>query len=308
MLTIGVCSYGNPDKLRATLESIAANTVSDYRLLVIHNPGGQGDAEARAIIEVAAARDARIKPVWMEKNVGYAGAVNELLAEAMLEEFVAYCDNDVEIRTPGWDQKLVAIMQENPEVGWVFPGPGHFGFQSNGYRECLWSAGYCWMMRMAAMNSAYDEGFSGYQKRQVFGFDEDLGHHEEVDFMIRLRLAGWRIACCPEVLVLHHETATHADSAVHKPGGRIHDGVVRWMNKWNRYFCGDDLKYSMTAYDPRALRYTDWPPDALYLERMTLHYFPDWNADPEVVNVPGVGPMHAVKVLKPLGPYKGRAI
>jgi hypothetical protein len=135
-----------------------------------------------------------------------------------------------------------------------------------------------------------------------------LGHHEEVDYMIRMRLDGWRIACVPEVQVLHHETATRGDEAVHKPGGRIHDGVVRWMNKWNRYFCGDDLAYSMTAYDPRALRYTDWPPCALYLERMVQHHFPNVNATPRKVAVPGVGVMDAIEVLKPEGPYVGRAI
>ena len=78
MLTIGICSYGNPDKLRTTLWSIAAHTVSDYRLLVIHNPGGNGDAEARAIIEEATGRDPRIEPIWMEENVGYAGAIPKL--------------------------------------------------------------------------------------------------------------------------------------------------------------------------------------------------------------------------------------
>ena len=80
------------------------------------------------------------------------------------------------------------------------------------------------------------------------------------------------------------------------------------MNKWNRYFCGDDLKYSMAAYDPRALRYTDWPPCALYLERMTLAKFPGWNKNPRSVPVPGVGPMDVIEVLKPTGCYRGRAI
>jgi hypothetical protein len=64
----------------------------------------------------------------------------------------------------------------------------------------------------------------------------------------------------------------------------------------------------MTAYDPRALRYTDWPPCALYLERFVLAKFPGWNQQVEEVNVPGVGIMDAVKILKPRGPYRGRAI
>lgn len=303
-LDIGIASYGAPVKLRATLTSLTQRTVSDYRIFVIHNPGAAEDAEARAVIEEFAAANVRVVPAWMEQNVGYVGAVNWLLANAETE-FVAYCDNDVEIRTEGWDARLTGILTANPETGWAFPGPGHYGFSNGKYHECLWSAGYCWIMRR-------DSAASIAIRRRTAdggpGFDSTLGHHEEVDYMIRMRLDGWRIACDPGVDVLHHETATRADDANHKPGGRIHDGVVRWMNKWNRYFCGDDLKYSMVAYDPRALRYTDWNVDALYLERMTLHHFPDWNTQPETVNIPGVGEMDVVKVLKPKGPYAGRAI
>jgi hypothetical protein len=141
------------------------------------------------------------------------------------------------------------------------------------------------------------------------GMDTSLGHHEEVDLMIRLRLAGYRIACDPGVNILHHSTATSSPEAQK----RIHAGVVRWMNKWNRYFCGDSFKYpnpdpdSGEGYDPRSLRYTDWPPNALYLERWTLAQFPEWNSEPEVVQT-SAGPMDAIKILKPTGCYKGRAI
>ena len=307
-LDLGIASYGNPDKLRATIESIQQQSRTDWHLYVIHNPSeGDDDARARDVITAAMVSDGRIHEVEMPENVGYAGAVNKLL-ELADTDYVAYCDNDVEILTPGWDEKFCELLDENPECGWVFPGAGHFGFHNGRYNECLWNAGYCWMLRMDASHDVVARENTEVGR----SFDTDLGHHDEVDYMIRLRLAGWQIGCRPDVQVLHHETATHASDAVHKPGGRIHDGVVRWMNKWNRYFCGDQLEYSMTAYDPRALRYTDWHPDALYLERMTLAHFPDWNDNPEKIMVPGVGEMDITKVLKPSGephgPYKGRAI
>lgn len=301
-LDIGIASYGNPARLRATLKSVIAQTVSDYRIFVIHNPGACEDAEAREIIKSFACE--RVLPIWCQNNDGYAGAVNRLLVLAETEH-VAYCDNDIEIRTFGWDQKLIEVMEHNAEVGWMFPGAGHYGFFNGGYHECLWNAGYCWVLRAeAALRIARQRPAT----KGVGGFELALGHHEEVDYMIRMRLDGWRIGCRPDVNVFHHESATRQAEADHKPGGRIHDGVVRWMNKWNRYFSGDDLRYSMTAYDPRALRYTDWNVDALYMERFALHHFPGFNAHPETVNVPGVGFMDVIKVLKPKGCYVGRAI
>lgn len=296
-IDIGVASYGAHRSLETTLQSIRQQTASEFRCFVIDNPGP--DPETRPLIARFAEQDARFVPVLLEENVGYAGAVNRLF-ELAESEYIAYCDNDVEIRTPQWDRLLLTVMQNNPEVGWMFPGPGHYGFENGRYRECLWNAGYCWILRRETQQDIV-------RKRPAphwCGFDQDLGHHEEVDYMIRMRLAGWRIGCRPDVDVLHRENATKSPEAQQ----RIHDGVVRWMNAWNHYFCGDELEYSMQKYDPRALRYTDWNVCALYLERMTLALFPTWNRTVETINVPGIGQMDVVKVLKPHGCYAGRAI
>jgi GT2 family glycosyltransferase len=303
-LTIGIASYGNAEKLRATLKSICEMSVTNYKVVVIHNPGAADDDAARKVIAEYERLSDRVFPIWMPQNVGYVGAVNKLL-ELADTEYVAYCDNDIEIRTHGWDVLLIKPMLDYDEIGWVFPGRGHYGFYNGQYHECLWNAGYCWMLRRKAVEDV------STQRRGPLGaplFDTALGHHEEVDYMIRLRLHGWRVACRPDVTVLHHETATKRSEEDHKPGGRIHDGVVRWMNKWNGYFAGDELKYSMTRYDDRMLRFTDWNVDALYLERMTLASYPQLNAHPESVHVPGVGEMDVIKVLKPKGCYVGRAI
>lgn len=304
-LDIGVASYRNPDKLRATLASIEAMSTTDWRVWIAHNPSGDAeDTLAQGVIAEFVLRDMRrFRPVFLPQNVGYAGAVNELLNHCETP-YMCYLDNDVEIRTRGWDEQFCALMDAHPEVAQVFPGEGHYGFHNGQYHECLWNAGYCWAIRSEALEVMRRES------DEYYPMDQRLGHHEEVDLMIRLRLAGYRLACIHGVQVLHHESSTQSpDSAK-----RIHAGVVRWMNKWNRYFCGNVLKYpnpnpdSGEGYDPLSLRYTDWTPDALYLERMTLHYFPEWNKSPRSVMVPGVGEMDVIEVLKPKGCYAGRAI
>lgn len=306
-IDIGVASYGNDvAKLDRALASIRTNSVLDWRCIVMHNPS-EGDIDARTYLSRMS--DSRFLPVFLPTNGGYAGAINaffKLYNHAV--EYVGYCDNDVEIQTHGWDEKMCDVM-DHVEVAQVFPGRGHYGFHNGKYNECLWSAGYCWVMKGAYLRLLNISDIAHVRRSSAdFPMDVALGHHEEVDLMIRLRLAGFQIACCPDVDVIHHETATRANAKDHEPGGRIHDGVVRWMNKWNRYFCGGQLQYSMTKYDDHALRYTDWPPCALYLERMTLARFPDWNKNPRVVDVPEAGDMDVVEVLKPTGCYRGRAI
>jgi GT2 family glycosyltransferase len=315
-LDLGVASYRNPEKLRKTLETIEANSWTDWRCFVVDNPDSvtaDGTKALRVAMD-AANLNSRFKVITMPMNAGYAGAVNRIfkLAET---PYVAYLDNDVEILTPGWDEKLCDILDRAPEVAQVFPGAGNYGFYSGKYHECLWNAGYAWVLRKEA----------GFKAGELFPYDEDghcrfmdesLGHHEEVDLMIRLRLAGYRIACDPAVNIEHHCSSTNDPASEH----RIHAGVVRFMNKWNRYFVGDAIKHpnpemgpwvgeeKREHYDPRYLRFTDWHPCALYMERWTLAQFPDWNAEPEVVQT-SAGPMDAIKILKPTGCcYKGRAI
>ncbi len=313
MIDIGMCSYRNPEKLKRALESIHANTVQPFSLTIWHNTSDDAENDA-------ALRACEGLVVIESPNVGYAIAVNGLLAAARSEYFL-YCDNDIEVQTRGWDERFSEVLDNHAEVAQVFPGAGHYGFFNGRYHECLWNAGYCWLFRMRALKAmAFIDALHGtgwthadpptpelcYDGKQG-PLDPTLGHHEEVDLMIRLRLAGFQIACVPSVKVLHHETATQSDLALHQPGGRIHDGVVRWMNKWNQYFCGDALKYSMTEYDPRALRYTDWPPCALYLERWTLAQFPFLNAEPKVFPT-RVGNMDGIISLKPTDCYRKRAI
>ena len=236
-LDIGVCSYRNPDKLRRCLESIAAMSTTDFHCLIVHNDSDDEESRrAEAVSLQWACFDNRFTVECDGRNVGYAGAVNRIARWAETPYF-AYLDNDTEILTPGWDEKLCAVMDQDERIGQAFPGAGHLGFYNGQYHECLWYAGYAWVLRKTAVSPRVCK-FSSTGPCAFPLMDTSLGHHEEVDLMIRLRLAGFRIACAPDVQIAHHETATSSPESAE----RIHKGVVRFMNKWTRYFCGEELK------------------------------------------------------------------
>lgn len=281
-LDVGIASFRKTDRLRTTLESLIQHSTTDWRCFVVDNASGP---ETRGIISEFAARDGRIIPVFLDVNVGYAGAVNKIF-ELAETEYIAYLDDDTEIHTAGWDEHLCSYLDRYHELGIVFPNWGHSAIPRGAYHEVLWAAGFAWVVSRMA-------------QRTVGPMDTEIGHHEEVDFATRLKLQGYKLACAPEIRVSHHETATRSPESQE----RISQGVVRWMNKWVGYFCGKDLNY----HSPNVLRITDWPVHALHMEDYFKAKLPDLNVNPETVEIDGAE-WDLIRVPRPKGFYRSRII
>jgi GT2 family glycosyltransferase len=265
-LDLGIASYGNPDGLRRALDSIQATAATDWRCLVVVNP--HPDETARAGVGRVLARDdsGRVVADYQERNIGYPGAVNAILNWAE-SEYVAYLDHDVVLNTPGWDEAFAGVLDRFHELGMLFANGGPYPIERGPYQEILWGVGCCWMIPRRLV-------------LEVGLFDEKLGHHEEVDYQTRVRLAGYRIAALPSVSVSHMAQA----SGDPESAARIAAGVRAWVDKWCAYFGGRGLGYT----SPNVMRHDDWPPLALYLEEYWLRRFPDLNKNPEVIVDNGV--------------------
>ncbi len=282
-----MASYGkDPSKLQRAIESLQQHSVTDWRLFLIHNPSEGDEATVEAIQELRERLHPRIATVMMGTNVGYAGAVNELFRIAE-SEYIAYLDYDTEIHTAGWDETLASYLDRFHELGLVFPNWGHYAVPRGPYHECLWAAGFFWMVSRMA-------------QREAGLFDMELGHHEEVAFCTEVKLAGYRLACVPEVRVSHHETSTRSPESQE----RISAGVVRWMNKACAYFCGKNVNY----HSPNVLRVLDWNVNALHMEEYFKMKLPGLNDNPESIKMDDGSEWDLLKVPRPKGFYRGRII
>jgi len=128
-------------------------------------------------------------------------------------------------------------------------------------------------------------------------FDTMLGHQEEADAALRVRLAGCKCAGAPEVHVTHDATATSNPANQE----RISRGVVNWVNKWCAYFGGKHLNYHST----NVIRWEDW--NALYLEEFWKQFpsLQGLNDSPEVVTLNGAE-YDLIRVPRLKGFYRGR--
>lgn len=287
-LDVGVASYRNPERLRATLASIEKQSVTDWRCLIFHNPStDEADEHAcMRVITEAVGRNPRFHVEVLPENVGYAGAVNEILARSD-GEYCLYCDNDIEILTHGWDEALCLYLDRFHELAMVVPNGGAYSIKRPGYLEVMWSPGFCWALNKLALQ---DVGF----------FDVTIGHQNECDYALRIRMAGRKIGAAPEIRVAHHATATNDPAAVE----RINRGVRSFVDKWVKYFCGQHMDY----HSPNVLRWHNWHPNALYLEEFfKINGLAELNATPETITVAGER-FDLIKVPQLSGFYVGRII
>lgn len=280
---LAIASYGSPDKLKAAIASLQRHSVTDWRVFVIDNPHPTDNV--RELITILAAQDPRIVPVFMDANGGYVGAINELFARAE-SEYIGFLDNDAEILTHGWDETLCGYLDRFHELGIMFPNMGHYAINAGTYWECLWAAGFCWIVNRMA-------------QRATGLFNTEIGHHEEVQFLRRLRHEGYAIGCAPEVQVAHHETSTRSPESQQ----RINEGVVKWMDSEVKVFCGKNVGY----HSPNVLRVLDWNINALYMERYFKLKLPELNANPETAVIDGTE-WDLIKVPRPKGFYRNRVI
>lgn len=290
-LDIGIASFQSPQALDRTIAGIRATCrMPEWRCLVIDN--ASPDPAVQAVIAQHAAEDQRVIAVLLDRNTGYAGAVNTLFELTAEAKHVAYFDNDCQPLTHGWDTEMADMLDAHHELGMLFPATYvHFPIPREHYTEILWGVGCAWILNRTRALDVWTE-------TERF-FDPAIGHHEEVDFQLRLRLAGWKIAAHPAVHVRHEEHASRSPESQ----ARINAGVQRWVDKWEGRFGGKRQNY----HSSNVLRFELWPPVALYMEEIFKQALPGLNDNPETVSIHG-REYDLIKVPRPKGFYRGRAV
>jgi GT2 family glycosyltransferase len=223
-VSILIPTTGNPALFRRCLESVLTRTTHhNFEVLVLVNEVEFKRPE-RARVLSEAAENARVKVrSYPDRPFNYSW-VNNWGADQAEGEFLILLNDDTEIITPDWIEKLIARVSLGG-VGAVGPmmyyanntiqsagvvlGLGGmanhiFGGEprgSGGYfgRACLEQDLSC--VSAACMVIRKDTFF------EIGGFDEELpAAFNDVDLCIRLRQAGWRIIWTPTVELYHKES------------------------------------------------------------------------------------------------------
>jgi len=219
--SIIIPNWNGEQLLGDCLKSLSEQTFKDFEIILVDN--GSSDNS----LEFVKKNFPKIKIIKLEKNFGFARAINEGV-KASSAEYVIFLNNDTEVDKE-WLKNLIDCAGEHPEV--ISVNSKLLNFYD---REKIDGIGILINEVGQAKSIGWQEKDQGQfdQQQYIFGatggaslfkredfikvglFDEKyFMYSEEVDFAFRAQFKGYRSISCPGAVVYHK----HKASALKKP-------------------------------------------------------------------------------------------
>lgn len=215
---IVILNWNGRPMLERFLPSVTEHTTGDAEVIIADN-GSTDDS-----IEFLKKNYPSLRLILMDKNYGFADGYNKALAQIDAEYYVLLND-DVEV-TPGWVEKVVALMDSDSSIAIAQPkllmfddrsrfeyagGAGGFidklGYpfcrgrifstmekdsgQYDDTREVFWASGAAMFVRASVW-------------KELGGLDGDFfAHMEEIDFCWRTKMRGYKVIATSDSQVYH---------------------------------------------------------------------------------------------------------
>jgi hypothetical protein len=215
-ITVVVLNWRRADDTIACVQSLGEAGIAAGRILVVDNGSGDGSADA-----VRAACPG-VGLLELPENRGFAGGNNAGIRRALADgaDAVLVLNNDTRV-APDFLRPLLAVFDDSPEAGAVC---GAVFRQDRpemldvAYSEVRFAERHAVAIR--GVNALPAEGFDRRTEvevaigccvllraealRQVGLFDETyFAYHEDVDWCLRARRAGWRLFFEPYARIFH---------------------------------------------------------------------------------------------------------
>ena len=217
-VSIVTVNFNQPKVTEELLLSIPA-TYTNMEIIVVDNGSKINNAETWQSNYPA------VKFIRSDQNLGFAGG-NNLGIKAATGDYLFLVNNDTEF-TPGLIEKLVAVMELNPEVGMISPKIKYFNDKS-----LIQYAGYTAMNYYTCRNSCI-----GLREKDMGQFDHVTGptaychgaammirkeaiekaglmnenfflYYEEVDWCEHIKRSGYQAWVCTDALIYHKESVS----------------------------------------------------------------------------------------------------
>ena len=211
--SIIIVSYNGLNETTAPcLDSVFQNTPGhNFEVIVVDNNSSDGSAPYLAAL---GNKEPRLKYILNQTNRGFAGGNNDGI-KASAGDYIVLLNSDTQV-TPGWLQGLIDPLKKDPAIGMIGPVSNAVGneqqiFTIGSTRESVLQEGLSWagMSTGAIFRTEMLGFFCIAARREVIEavglLDEEfgIGFYEDDDYCIRVRNAGYELACAEDVFVYH---------------------------------------------------------------------------------------------------------
>lgn len=193
-VTVVIPCYNYAKFLRQCVRSVLRQDYADVDVLVIDD--GSADHSVDVAGELVR-EDSRVRLMALPENVGMIPAVNRGIAHTRGEYFIKLDADD--LLTPGSLSRSVAVLQRNPDVGFVYGRPRHFSGDMppppriGHARTTIWP-GQRWLQlryRKAANCISQPEAMIRTDAlRRAGPYSESLPHTSDLEMWLRLACLG----------------------------------------------------------------------------------------------------------------------
>jgi len=230
-VAVVILNWNGQQHLANFLPSVLASTYTNLSIIVGDN------ASTDTSVAWLKQEYPQIKVIENDKNYGFAGGYNQILAQVDTDYFVLL-NSDVEV-TPDWIEPVVDLLEKNPNAAAAQPKilsyadktSFEYAGAAGGFIDFL---GYPFCR--GRIFDTIEKDYGQYEKEteifwasgaalfikkdawlQADGFDESLfAHMEEIDLCWRLKRLGKQIWYCPAASVYHVGGGTLSAESPHK--------------------------------------------------------------------------------------------
>ena len=115
IIDVAIPNYQQGRYLEQCVRSVQAQTLTDFRILIIDNASTDSSIE---VAERLAAKDGRVSIIRHARNLGHIASFNEGIDWAAAKYFLLLCSDD--ILTPSAMGRAVAAMENDEEISFCF--------------------------------------------------------------------------------------------------------------------------------------------------------------------------------------------
>mgnify|MGYP001607631342 CR=1 FL=1 len=210
-VSVIIPTYDNVDQLTQCVSSILAyDFIYPVDIIVVNN----GSAPIEKMFEGVK----KVRVVTTGQNLGWEGGLKEGLKHTT-SKYVVFANDDIYVprSSAHWIRNLVRTMDYHKDFGAIGPSSnvvmGPQNIWSEPYSQgflAQFLIGFCVMFRREALDD-------------IGGVDDTLPGGDDLDYSIRLRTKGWKLAVQKDIFIYHHGFQT---------GNKVHgDHTVK--NGWN---------------------------------------------------------------------------